>query len=70
VCKGNCVDVQVELTGEPPFTLAYNNPFTGQTIKTFFGQAGIIQICIPSIATPGSHTIEAIKLTDKHCVCE
>lgn len=41
VCKGNCVDVQVELTGEPPFTLAYNNPFTGQTIKTFFGQAGI-----------------------------
>ncbi|MFN0215810.1 MAG: hypothetical protein ACKVT2_16245 [Saprospiraceae bacterium] len=35
VCNGDCVNVLLEFTGDPPFSLTYATPFTGQTIKTF-----------------------------------
>jgi len=70
VCKGDCVDVHVEFSGEPPFSLAYTSTYTGQILRTFYDLTGIIQLCIPSNAPPGSLNIQAIKLADKHCVCE
>lgn len=69
-CKGDCVNVLVEFTGEPPFSLIYTTPFAGQVTKTFIELVGLIQLCIPMNAPPGSLNIQAIKLTDQNCVCE
>ncbi len=70
VCKGNCVDITAAFSGEPPFTLVYTSPYTGLQTKTFGTSFGIIQLCIPLTAPASSLSIEAIKLTDKFCICE
>ncbi|HLP93092.1 MAG TPA: hypothetical protein VK168_03605 [Saprospiraceae bacterium] len=70
VCRGKCVDVLLEFTGAPPFTLTYTTPFMGPTTKNFIEHTGIVQICIPLNAVAGSLDIQAIKLSDMNCVCE
>ncbi|MFN0215809.1 MAG: hypothetical protein ACKVT2_16240 [Saprospiraceae bacterium] len=70
VCKGNCVDVKVELSGEPPFTLTYDNTYTGIQTKIYTNHFGILTFCIPPNTPEQKFNIQAIKLTDKFCVCE
>jgi len=70
VCKGTCVDVKIEFSGEPPFTLTYNSTFNGLQTKTYTDYFGIIQYCIPPGEPEDKLHIEALKLTDKYCICE
>ncbi len=70
VCKGNCVDIKVELSGEPPFTLTYDNTYTGIQTKIYTDHFGILKFCIPPNAPDDKFHIQAIKLTDKFCICE
>ncbi|MCB9339572.1 MAG: hypothetical protein H6577_15695 [Lewinellaceae bacterium] len=70
VCQGGCTDVEVTLTGTPPFTLTYDTPGnTGQT-ASFPGLTGTLQVCVPGNTAPGSFSLQAVSLADANCVCE
>ncbi len=70
VCEGNCVTVNVALTGSPPFSLTYTSNFGGQQTQTFSNNSGTLQICPPIGTPPGQVTLSAVSLTDANCVCE
>lgn len=73
VCADNCYDIQVNFTGTPPFQL------TGQVIaganiittynENYFGNAGLLTICLPPNTPLGDLVIEATELTDNICTC-
>jgi hypothetical protein len=70
VCKGECTEVEVILTGTPPFSLTYDTPGNAGQIETFTSVSGSLTICIPSGSPPGSFSLQAVSLTDANCLCE
>jgi hypothetical protein len=70
VCEGECTEVEVILTGTPPFSLTYDTPGNAGQIETFTSNSGTLTICIPSGSPPGSFNLQAVSLTDANCVCE
>lgn len=69
LCIGDCVTVEVNFTGEPPFTLTYTTTFGSPVTKVFQDLTGTIEVCAPVFANPGNLVIQATNLTDNHCAC-
>ncbi len=70
VCQGECTEVDVILTGTPPFSLVYDTPAGSGQNASFTGLAGSLTVCVEENAPPGSFNLQAIGLTDANCVCE
>lgn len=70
VCKGTCFDIKIEFSGEPPFTLTYNSSLNGLQTKIYNDYFGIIKYCLAPGEPISTISIEALKITDKYCVCE
>lgn len=68
ICAGGCRNIQVNLTGSPPFLLTYQSPVTGTQIQNFNTGSGIIQVCPPA-SFSGDFTLEALSIVDANCVC-
>lgn len=73
VCADNCYDIQANFTGTPPFQLMGQVIAGGNVITTFnenyFGNAGLLTICLPANTPLGDLEIEATELTDNICTC-
>ena len=70
ICAGACKDVQVALTGTPPFTLSYQvNGGTTQT-QTFTSTNGLLQVCVPSGSSAQTLVLNALGLSDAYCSCQ
>ena len=69
VCGGECMDVQVTLTGEPPFTLNYQTNGNATLTSTFTGNSGVIQVCIPASSIPSTLVLNSVSLSDAFCSC-
>lgn len=73
VCAGNCLTVDVTLTGSPVYFLNYSLVSNGNNVGTFFKafvtNTGTMQVCIPSGVSPGSLTVQTTSLTDAYCPC-
>jgi hypothetical protein len=69
VCVGNCLTLNVTLTGTPPFTLTYNTSFASGLTQTFSGNTGTLTVCVPVGATPGGLGVQATSLVDAWCGC-
>lgn len=68
-CSGDCIPLSLTLGGTPPFTLSYNNPFSGTGTQTFFSNQESWTVCIPPGSPVGSFQLEAISLSDAWCTC-
>jgi hypothetical protein len=69
VCQGDCIDLNVSLTGVPPFSLTYNTGGANQ-VTTFNGNSGVLTVCPPANAPLGALNVQAIRLGDQICVCD
>lgn len=69
VCAGDCLDFEVNFTGEAPFNLTFETSFSGQQSQTFSAQNGILQICPPAGTPDGNFNLSAVSLSDANCVC-
>ncbi|MEO1258088.1 MAG: hypothetical protein AAFZ15_04800 [Bacteroidota bacterium] len=70
LCEEECTNVEVILTGTPPFSLTYDTPVNAGQTATFGGTAGALTVCIPSGTGTGGFNLQAVSLTDANCVCE
>ena len=70
VCQGACLNVDVTLTGTPPFELIFDTPNTPGQTANFGGLNDILEICVPSAAATGDFEVELLQLTDAFCTCE
>ncbi len=70
ICRGNCTEVNIIFTGEPPFTLTYNSSLTGTVTSNFQDFNNIITICSPPNEPPGPKPLTATLLSDQFCTCE
>lgn len=68
ICPGNCLSVNVQLNGSPPFTLNYTTPF-GSFTQVFSSNQGMLQICAPTGAPPGNMEVSANSVIDQFCTC-
>ncbi len=69
ICPGDCVSVDVNFTGEPPFLLTYQSSFGGQVTLSFQEFVDAILLCAPQNTQPGAAMVKATQLIDKHCSC-
>ncbi|MEZ4934004.1 MAG: hypothetical protein R2788_18005 [Saprospiraceae bacterium] len=69
VCQGGCTDVEVTLTGTPPFSLTYDTPGNAGQTASFSGLTGSLQVCVPGNAAPGSFSLQSVSLSDSNCIC-
>lgn len=68
-CQGQCIDLNVSLTGVAPFSLTYNTGGANQVIN-FTSNTGILTICAAVNAPLGALNVQAIRLEDQTCVCD
>jgi predicted secreted protein len=69
ICGGDCVTVQVTLTGTAPFSLTYSVASAAAITTIFSGTTGTIQVCVPVGTALGPLQIQATSLTDAWCNC-
>jgi hypothetical protein len=69
ICPGDCISIDLNFTGEPPFLLTYQSPFGALVTKNFLEFTETIVLCVPQTAQAGGALVKAIQLTDKHCTC-
>jgi hypothetical protein len=73
VCPGNCVILQVNLTGTTPITITGNILSGGTVIGTFnqvyTNNTGELTICVPPNTPLGSVTVQATSVVDAWCSC-
>jgi hypothetical protein len=73
VCRGDCVDLTLEFTGNSPFNLS-GDVISGSTvIDTFtgtYGNTGTLSICTSSSVPLGTLQVKATSLTDALCTCD
>ncbi len=69
ICGGDCVTVQVTLTGTAPFSLTYSVASGAAITAIFSGTTGTIQVCVPAGTALGPLQIQATSLTDAWCNC-
>ena len=70
LCAGDCEDITVNLTGNPPFSLTYSTPFSGNQVQVFPTNNGLITLCPPVGSPPGSIQLQATALSDAFCTCQ
>ncbi|MEO1257154.1 MAG: hypothetical protein AAFZ15_00095 [Bacteroidota bacterium] len=70
VCQGECVDIDLTFTGNPPFELAYDAPGNPGQTANFNNLNDLLEICIPVGAAIGSFDVELLSLSDAFCTCE
>lgn len=68
LCSGECILVQADFVGTPPFLLTYT-AFNLFFSETFSGNTGSFQVCAPPGTPPGTVLVEAVSLTDAWCTC-
>lgn len=73
VCPGNCIILQVNLTGTTPITITGNILSGGTVIGTFnqvyTNNTGELTICVPPNTPLGSVTVQATSVLDAWCSC-
>lgn len=70
LCPGGCIQFSASFTGVAPFSLAYENPFTGASQnQVFTGTTGGILLCSPVATSEGNYNLQAVSLSDANCVC-
>ncbi len=70
LCAGDCEDITVNLTGNPPFSLTYSTPFSGNQVQVFPTNNGLITLCPPVGSPLGSIQLQATALSDAFCTCQ
>ncbi len=70
LCAGDCEDITVSLTGNPPFSLTYSTPFSANQVQLFPTNNGLITLCPPVESPPGSIQLQATALSDAFCTCQ
>jgi len=70
VCVGDCLLVDANFTGTPPFNLTYFIPFIGTQTQTFTSNSSTIQVCPPAGMAAGNAVLQAVSLSDANCLCE
>ena len=68
-CQGECIDLNVSLTGVAPFSLTYNTGAANQVIN-FTSNTGILTLCPPANVPLGAFNVQAVRLEDQTCVCD
>lgn len=73
VCQGGCVNLNVVLTGTPPFSLS-GQVLSGASVIANFNQnysssTNVLEICFPPNVPLGAIQVKAINLTDRNCTC-
>ncbi len=73
VCPGNCLILQVNLTGTTPITITGNILSGGTVIGTFnqvyTNNTGELTICVPPNTPLGNVTVQATSVLDAWCSC-
>lgn len=70
ICTGSCVDITINLSGNPPFSLTYSTPFSGNQVQTFTSNTGQLTLCPPSGSPPGNIQVQAVSISDSFCSCQ
>ncbi len=74
VCAGDCLTLNVTLTGTPVFYLSGSIKSGGNVVgsfnQNFASNTGTLQVCAPSGISPGSLLVEATSLADAYCICQ
>jgi hypothetical protein len=70
VCVGNCVTLDVALTGTTPFTLMYNTPYAMGQTQAFNSNTGTLTVCVPAGAGLSQAQVQATGLVDAWCGCQ
>ena len=70
VCAGGCINVDVTLTGIPPFTLTYTAGNWLTQTQTFSSNTGTIVVCPPTGTPLGTVALSATSLSDAKCLCD
>ncbi|MBL7807675.1 MAG: hypothetical protein JNN28_07675 [Saprospiraceae bacterium] len=70
ICRGNCAEVNITFTGDPPFTLTYNSSLTGTVTSIFQDYNATINICSPPNEPSGPTPLTATLVSDLFCTCE
>ncbi len=74
ICAGGCIDLNVELTGSPPFALEgellSGNVVVGTFSESFMQNNGTVEICAPTGVSPGSLEVQATLVADGNCTCQ
>jgi hypothetical protein len=68
-CQGQCIDLNVSLTGVAPFSLTYNTGGANQVIN-FTSNTGILTLCPPGNVPLGAFNVQAVRLEDQTCICD
>jgi hypothetical protein len=64
------VDITINLSGNPPFSLTYSTPFSGNQVQTFTSNTGQLTLCPPSGSPPGNIQVQAVSISDSFCSCQ
>ena len=74
LCAGDCVILEVELTGTPPFTLEGEISSGNNVVDTFsesFAQnSGTLEVCVPAGVSSGNLEVQATLVADNNCSCQ
>ena len=68
-CQGQCIDLNVSLTGVAPFSLTYNTGGANQVIN-FTSNTGILTLCPLGNVPLGAFNVQAVRLEDQTCICD
>lgn len=68
LCAGECTNVNVTFTGEPPFSMQYSVPWGTFTLSSATPNT-VVQLCAPAGTPTGPVSMQALSVTDANCVC-
>ena len=73
VCAGDCITLNVALTGTPSFNLTGELLVGGNVVEVFAenysANSGDLTICLPSNLSAGPISVQATSLSDAQCTC-
>ncbi len=74
LCAGNCVSLNVSLSGNPPFTVI-GEVLSGSTVvgnftQTYSSSTGTLQVCAPPGTPAGTLQVKATSVADASCTCQ
>jgi hypothetical protein len=69
ICAGECIDINLNFSGAPPFALTYSTPFAGPQTQSFQNPLDVLNICIPVGQAAGGLQLQTLSVQDSYCIC-